>query len=750
MVARLVPIRHEKVAPTRALQPHGTQDKHDKHNMRDAHDAQDAQHEQHEQDAHGQPPRARAAARHARTSGPPAPQHTALSIRSAERRRWSADLTRPDVTALVVHGLGGIGKSTLATQIASRMSRLAPERAVSVLSGEVSAACLTPAPAETDLVVLDNFDDNLSGQQGQRAVRDPALAAVLAGWTGKLLITCGAPFTVPGAPPRQAHEPRHSQQREPRDPFVFRHLGPLTRSGAAELALSLPALRQLGEPQRELAWRLTAGHPRTMEYLDSLLATGLRFDDLAGRVTAEVQARIGWPPASTEPTELSEATAEVIALTAGQQLLGELFDRLSVGAQDLLVRASVFRTPVTPGVLAARPADVAEGRAAGLLTPRPGRDLGVHRWTAGELHRRLAEEGQTAWLAAAHRQAAGYWHARTATPQLGPRAQLEAAYHLRQAGDLAAGSAATATGPGPAPGASPTRRRVRRLCLATAAGVTGAVLAVQAATSLPASHRALAGRPDGSAEPAPFTQASQVRDQTAAWVASQISAGAIVACNPVMCSVLVGHGFPAANLLVLGPGAPDPLGSAVVLATSAVRAMFGSRLATVYAPQTLASFGSGEARIDVRAVAADGAAAYRTALAADVRARRAAGLQLLADPRVAIAASARAALAAGRVDARLLITLAALAADEPVQILAFGDDGPGASAGTPLRTAEITGAAAAARAMLAFVRAQRPPFLPARSALSAGPGSPGARTVLTIGFTAPSPLGLLPSQPQAP
>ena len=204
------------------------------------------------------------------------------------------------------------------------MSRLAPERAVSVLSGEVSAACLAAEPAGTDLVVLDNFDDNLSGQEGQRAVRDPALAAVLASWTGKLLITCGAPFTVPGAPPHQSRQPH---QREPRDPFVFRHLGPLTRSGAAELALSLPALRQVGEPQRELAWRLTAGHPRAMEYLDSLLAARLRFDDLAGRVTAAVQARIGWPPASTEPTELSEATAEVIAMTAGQQLLGELFDR---------------------------------------------------------------------------------------------------------------------------------------------------------------------------------------------------------------------------------------------------------------------------------------------------------------------------------------------------------------------------------------------------------------------------------------
>ena len=67
------------------------------------------------------------AARHARTSeSPAASRPTPLSIRSAERRRWSAELTRPGVTALVLHGMGGIGKSTLATQIASRVSRSRP------------------------------------------------------------------------------------------------------------------------------------------------------------------------------------------------------------------------------------------------------------------------------------------------------------------------------------------------------------------------------------------------------------------------------------------------------------------------------------------------------------------------------------------------------------------------------------------------------------------------------------------------
>jgi hypothetical protein len=725
-VARLVRIRHDKGVLTHGVLPHDVPSARVPAPDGAPDGVPDAK-----------PSRARHSARHARTPGPAAPQHTSLSIRSAERRRWSADLAQPDVTALVIHGLGGVGKSTLAAQIASRMSRLAPERLVTVVSGEVSAATLVAEPADTDLVVLNDFDDNLSCDGG---LSDPALAALLAGWTGKLLITCGTAFTVP---------------RADRDRFVFRHLGPLTRSGAAELALSLPALRLLGEAERDLAWRLTAGHPRAMEHLDALLAAGLGFDGLAERVTAAVEARTGRSPVRTEPTELSEATAELTAQTAGQQLVGELFDRLSDGAQDLLIRASVFRTPVAPGVLAARPAQVAECQMAGLLSPRPGRELTVHRWTAGELHRRLADAGRTAQLAAAHRQAAGYWHARTATPQLGPRAQLEAAHHLQQAGDLAARSAtaviaagpgqlAAKTGPGHETGRHARRRRLRRLGLASAAGVAAVFLAVEASNGFSASHLTSADRPDQPAAPAPLTRAGTVRGQAAAWVAGQVSTSAIVACDPAMCSVLVSRGFPAANLLVLGPGATDPLGSAIVVATPALRAMFGARLATVYAPQTLATFGTGAARIDVRAVAPDGAAAYRTALAADVRARRAAGLQLLADPRVTAAAPARTALAAGGVDARLLITLAAMAATEPVHILAFGDAGPGAGPGTPLRTAELAAPPPAAREMLALVRAQRPPYLAVRSGLSLGPAS---QSVLNIEFAAPGPLGLLQTPP---
>ena len=136
--------------------------------------------------------------------------------------------------------------------------------------------------AEADLVVLDDFDDYLAGPERPRTVRDPALAALLASWTGKLLITCDTPFSLPGAAPGR---------------FVFRRLGPLTRSGAGELSLSLPALRQLAESQRELAWRLTGGHPRAMEHLDALLATSARFEDVADRVAVAVQDATGQRPA---------------------------------------------------------------------------------------------------------------------------------------------------------------------------------------------------------------------------------------------------------------------------------------------------------------------------------------------------------------------------------------------------------------------------------------------------------------------
>ncbi len=79
----------------------------------------------------------------------------------------------------------------------------------------------------------------------------------------------------------------------------------------------------------------------------------------------------------------------------------------------------------------------------------------------------------------------------------------------------------------------------------------------------------------------------------------------------------------------------------------------------------------------MQVVAPDGAAAYLAALRQDVAARKAAGAQLLVNKRIRVMGQARTQLAAGEVDDRLLIMLPALAAAHPIQILAFGDSGPG-------------------------------------------------------------------------
>ena len=166
------------------------------------------------------------------------------------------------------------------------------------------------------------------------------------------------------------------------------------------------------------------------------------------------------------------------------------------------------------------------------------------------------------------------------------------------------------------------------------------------------------GQPPGDAA---IAAAAAARTAAAGWMARQVAPAAIVACDPQMCAVLQSKGIPAGRLLVLGAGNAGPLGSDVIMSTAAVRDEFGSRLTGVYAPVALATFGSGSAQVAVRVVAADGSAAYRRSLQADVTARRAAGALLLRNPHVRVSPAGRRELAAGQVDARLLSALGALA-----------------------------------------------------------------------------------------
>jgi hypothetical protein len=297
------------------------------------------------------------------------------------------------------------------------------------------------------------------------------------------------------------------------------------------------------------------------------------------------------------------------------------------------------------------------------------------------------------------------------------------------------------------PGRLFRRHRVAAVIVLTATALVAGGLAVsfagQAGTAPGAGEKAAqAGVPTGPVGHSPGA------GEAAAWAARQVSRDAVVGCDPGMCRLLRAHGFPAGGLLMLGPG---PLGLRfcdVIVATPAVGNLLGSRLERD-APAVIAGFGSGRARIDIRAVAPRGAAAYRAALAADWAARRKAAAQLVTSPRIHAGGAARQQLLSGKVDSRLLITLASLAVSYPLNVVGFGDAGPGAAAAMPLREMEIagTGSPAYRAAELQHIRssvlAQHSVFLPAHVSLVRLAGG----AALRIEFGAPGPLGLLLGRP---
>jgi hypothetical protein len=262
-----------------------------------------------------------------------------------------------------------------------------------------------------------------------------------------------------------------------------------------------------------------------------------------------------------------------------------------------------------------------------------------------------------------------------------------------------------------------------------------------------ASRAATSPGAQGQGASAALQAAATARTAAARWLVQQVTAGAIVACDPQMCAAAEHAGLPAARLLVLGAGPAGPLSSDVLVATAAVRQQFGARLASVYAPDVLASFGAGSAQVAIRVVAPDGAAAYAASLRADQAARVSAGKQLLRNPRIHVSPRALPGLANGQVDARLLTVFAALATLHSVRVLGFAAPPAGISPGQPLRTAYLApaGRGTAQRAnslhsLASFLHAQLPPYRPASVTEVR---LPGASPALRVEFAAPSPLGLL-------
>jgi hypothetical protein len=253
------------------------------------------------------------------------------------------------------------------------------------------------------------------------------------------------------------------------------------------------------------------------------------------------------------------------------------------------------------------------------------------------------------------------------------------------------------------------------------------------------------GRP--SADAAAASRQAAIRGEAASWVTRQVSRHVMVSCDPAVCAALRADGFPARDLLTLGPASRSAAVTTVVVETPVVRQLFGSSLDAAWAPDVLASFGSGADGITVRVVAPHGAAAYQVLLRTGLAARQTVGAALLRDPRIVMPAAAAGQLDAGLVDSRLLRALTALARQQPISIVGFGNSGPGVSTGLPLRFADLAENDQAAhltrtaylRSVRAHLETMRARFgLTAVTTVVPPYGSP----VLRVEVTAPSPPGL--------
>lgn len=307
--------------------------------------------------------------------------------RRIEQRSLPAVLSGGTLAGVVLHGIGGVGKTTLAAETIRRTLERDPARVAATVTGETNIDAVLAAAidalrrpllmasdqagatamhalsvasrldlpwqerlavlreyvleAAPLLLVLDNFEDNLINSGGQpREFRDESLAGLLAAWAqtpgrSRLLVTCRYPFRLPDDAGTR---------------LLWRQLGPLTAAETLKLVWSLPSLDALEDGEIEQAWRMVGGHPRTLEYVDALLGRGQgRFPDITTRLTERVTRVLGDDQAQawlTNERTLDAALADAVTVAADDVLLTDLLAGLSADARRLLLGVSVYREPV--------------------------------------------------------------------------------------------------------------------------------------------------------------------------------------------------------------------------------------------------------------------------------------------------------------------------------------------------------------------------------------------------------------------
>ncbi|MFF3419639.1 TIR domain-containing protein [Streptomyces sp. NPDC002698] len=310
--------------------------------------------------------------------------------RRAELRRLLAALRDPQQAGVVVHGIGGVGKSTLAAEllhhyntehhlvvpVAAATTRTV-DAVLETLRQCLNAHCRGAGLPETDplrhvvvdladasspwqdrwklvrqvvlprlpaLMIVDNAEDLLapapSGEGWELA--DGDLAELLAAWVAaspntRLLVTSRHPF----------HLPRRTHRR-----LTAHHLGPLSLTETRKLIWRLPGLDALTPADQRRAYADVGGHPRALEYLDALLRGGqARFPDIADHMEAALEARGIRDPErwmAGVQGDLDTALAETVTLAVDDVLLDTLLGQLDgvPGARGLLDGMAVYRTPV--------------------------------------------------------------------------------------------------------------------------------------------------------------------------------------------------------------------------------------------------------------------------------------------------------------------------------------------------------------------------------------------------------------------
>ncbi|MDR7328282.1 MULTISPECIES: tetratricopeptide repeat protein [Catenuloplanes] len=307
---------------------------------------------------------------------------------------------------VLLHGIGGIGKSHLAGQLAWMMAdagnvipvpwpgRATPDELLTAVArrlrshvsdqdgaGSLSRRLTDPDvdwPDRLDLLVdelrahgrtvLLLLDDPVTDREA-----DDELRRFLRAW---LRVRDGLRIIIT-APRADALGMTHPALRNWR-------LGPLSRAEIGKLIWRLPAVAALTPAEQDRAYGYLGGHPRAFEYLDALLTLGRAsghgrtFPDAVERMTRSLEKRgIDDPERwlTARGADLGTALAATVADISGEVLLDRIVNRLaesSPRARELLFAAAVFRVPVDRRGLSWAVSDP--------VAPTPERTARLRRW----------------------------------------------------------------------------------------------------------------------------------------------------------------------------------------------------------------------------------------------------------------------------------------------------------------------------------------------------------------------------------